>query len=194
MWKELRICTRYLISTAGEIVNQRNGRRLIPRDNTIEKEHVYINGNKYSVNRLIAHTFIRNCPRGLKARAIAGAKRYLATSDGHIYSIRSRRMLSPNITNNHGYFDTAIKLDNGTYKKYKIHRAVAETLLAPSKDPDKILVNHIDHNKTNNCLENLEWETYGGNARAYQVFRKQQLANPASIIPKRSIMRISTPT
>ncbi len=39
---------------------------------------------------------------------------------------------------------------------YYVHKAVAETWLEPS---DKPIINHIDHNKTNNHFTNLEWCT-----------------------------------
>jgi len=39
---------------------------------------------------------------------------------------------------------------------YYVHKAVAETWLKPS---EKLIVNHIDHNKTNNHFTNLEWCT-----------------------------------
>lgn len=42
-----------------------------------------------------------------------------------------------------------------------IHRLVAEAFLV--KIPDKNCVNHIDGNKLNNCVNNLEWTTIGEN-------------------------------
>lgn len=32
------------------------------------------------------------------------------------------------------------------------------------------IVNHIDHDKTNNAIENLEWVDQAGNAQAAEVF------------------------
>lgn len=58
----------------------------------------------------------------------------------------------------------------GTYKVYKIHpyafsahRLVALTFL--EKHPDKDTVNHIDGNKSNCCLSNLEWATPSENSQ-----------------------------
>lgn len=73
----------------------------------------------------------------------------------------------------------------------KIHKVLAETLL-PFPKPEGIsrrewdstpesvkrlvksmyLVNHIDHDKYNCSLSNLEWVTFIGNARAYQAHAK----------------------
>lgn len=44
---------------------------------------------------------------------------------------------------------------NGVSKTIKIHRIVAQTfILNPNNLP---IVNHKDENKTNNCVDNLEW-------------------------------------
>lgn len=43
------------------------------------------------------------------------------------------------------------------YKKTYVHRLVAETWI-PNADPDRLIeVNHIDGNKLNNSVNNLEW-------------------------------------
>lgn len=49
----------------------------------------------------------------------------------------------------------------GYNRVYMVHRLVAETFIP---NPDNLPVpNHIDGNKSNNCVENLEWTTYGEN-------------------------------
>lgn len=53
-----------------------------------------------------------------------------------------------------GYFRVRL-YKNGKYKFYLIHRLVAETFIP---NPNKFnVVNHIDYNKKNNNIENLEW-------------------------------------
>ena len=86
---------------------------------------------------------------------------YFVSKDGKIYSEHSKKYLKFAI-NNRGYMYTNLyNKDNPKGKKVLIHRLVAETFL-PNLDnlPE---VNHIDGNKNNNCVENLEWTTRKGN-------------------------------
>jgi hypothetical protein len=51
-----------------------------------------------------------------------------------------------------------------------VHRMVAFTFL--ELQPGKDIVNHIDHDKQNNCVENLEWTTHRDNCLAAEKFYK----------------------
>lgn len=62
------------------------------------------------------------------------------------------RLLSP-FDNGHGYL--AIRIKNS--KPFYLHRIVAETFLSNPKGLPE--VNHIDGNKENNTVSNLEWVT-----------------------------------
>lgn len=48
---------------------------------------------------------------------------------------------------------------NGKLKTFLIHRLVAHTFIVNDNPIEKIEVNHIDENKVNNHVENLEWCT-----------------------------------
>lgn len=67
----------------------------------------------------------------------------------------SGKVLKPVLTNN-GYHGVSLKV-NGKFHPYRIHRLVAEAFIPnPENKPE---VNHINGNKTDNRVENLEWVT-----------------------------------
>lgn len=84
---------------------------------------------------------------------------YAVSSTGKILSIRSNKLLSPFLSKR-GYLLVITSIDAYT-KKYLVHRLVAETLL--SNLDNKPQVNHIDGNKLNNSVTNLEWTTSAEN-------------------------------
>lgn len=59
--------------------------------------------------------------------------------------------------NKFGYEYVCLTVNNKG-KKLKIHRLVAEAFIP--NPLNKKTVNHIDGNKSNNCVDNLEWSTY----------------------------------
>ena len=74
------------------------------------------------------------------------------------YTIKES-MLRPDIKN--GYFYVAL-CKNSKIKHHYIHRLVAEYFVANPEN--KTCVNHIDSNRLNNSIENLEWVTYRENS------------------------------
>lgn len=104
---------------------------------------------------------------------------YFVDEDGNVYSktyhpIRNR---NKNLIRIHpqkrkdGYLIVHIKNENGYVVKY-VHRLVAETFITnKNKLP---AVNHIDGNKVNNSVSNLEWCTYSeNNTHAYQILGRK---------------------
>lgn len=65
-------------------------------------------------------------------------------------------------TDVHGYLYCYL-YKNGKGRRFAVHRLVAEAFIPnPDKKPE---VNHLDGNKYNNCVENLEWVTRKENVR-----------------------------
>lgn len=62
-----------------------------------------------------------------------------------------------------GYLQVVLTDKNGNCQYCLVHRLVA-TAFIPC-DNDSLEVNHKDENKTNNCVENLEWCTHLYNVR-----------------------------
>lgn len=92
-------------------------------------------------------------------RRIEGWEDYSITEDGRIWSHHIEKFLKLQ-TSPFGYLKI-ILYKNGKQKNYLVHRLVALTFI-PNPD-NKSEVNHIDGNKKNNKIENLEWVTSSEN-------------------------------
>lgn len=76
---------------------------------------------------------------------------YYISNNGDFYSTFTKKLIKPQ-KDKKGYLYVEIGR-----KKYKLHRLVAEYFI-PNPD-NKPQVNHIDCDKTNNNVSNLEWVT-----------------------------------
>lgn len=96
------------------------------------------------------------------------SSRFLISNDGEIYSLKSKKILKQTLNKSTGYFGVCVSLGSRENKKLiKPHIAVACTFIGDMSDD--YIVNHIDGNKQNNNVENLEWVTYSENVRhAYE--------------------------
>ena len=85
---------------------------------------------------------------------------YYITQDGKIFN-KFKKQLSP-YDNGKGYLVVNIQI-NGVRKCKAIHRIVAEAYIPnPNSLPE---VNHLDGNRQNNSVANLEWITHGNNIK-----------------------------
>lgn len=97
---------------------------------------------------------------------------YMASTYGFIYKIRDgkpyKRIGIPRTDGGHNYTITKLFDKNKVRKDVCVHRIIAETFLPnPNNYP---CVNHIDGNKHNNRVDNLEWVTYSDNTKkAYEI-------------------------
>jgi hypothetical protein len=93
---------------------------------------------------------------------IPGFGEYYSISEfGEIFSHRRNTFIKP-YTSKIGYKVTLLYKDNRKDRKhYFVHQLVAETYL--EKPAYKCEINHIDGNKTNNHVSNLEWVTHQQN-------------------------------
>lgn len=85
-------------------------------------------------------------------------KYYLISPTGSVYSIRSKKLISPFVSS--GYSQVELNV-NGVATKHLVHRLVAEAYLPNQSNFP--CVNHKDGNKLNNDVSNLEWCTFKKN-------------------------------
>jgi len=91
-----------------------------------------------------------------KWRPVVGYEDLYAISNlGRLHSNRAERVMKP-APDNDGYYKTMLCRDRHRLS-VSIHRLVAQAFI-PNPE-NKKQVNHIDGNKQNNCVENLEWCT-----------------------------------
>lgn len=82
-------------------------------------------------------------------------KKYYIDDKGKLYRGNIELV---SIINNDGYIVNRLKDINGKYHYVLRHQLVAQTFLIDSFKEGKT-VDHIDRNRSNNCVENLRWAT-----------------------------------
>lgn len=90
-------------------------------------------------------------------KTITGFPDYEVSSDGDIFNRRQDRFIHGCLDRTNGYLVVNLYNDDGKPHKRYIHRLVMEAFV-PNVN-NKRTVNHIDCDKTNNSLDNLEWAT-----------------------------------
>lgn len=93
---------------------------------------------------------IKNCKYELKYP-------YFITDDGRVYSELTNKYLATVLDKN-GYVKVRLMSTDGKRHRYSVHRLVMENF-KPRSDMSTLQVNHINGDKTNNYLSNLEWVT-----------------------------------
>jgi len=90
-------------------------------------------------------------------------KLYSATIDGKIYSHKKHKHKGKFLkfhVNNNGYLSVGLSRDKKR-KTFSVHRIIANTFLDNTENKEE--VNHIDGDKKNNNIENLQWVTSSEN-------------------------------
>ena len=88
---------------------------------------------------------------------------YYITDDGKVWSERTQKFLSFQYDKN-GYVKVQMRSTDNKSHRYSVHRLVLENF-KPVENMENLQVNHIDGNKKNNNLTNLEWTTSEENIR-----------------------------
>lgn len=82
---------------------------------------------------------------------------YAVSTRGEVRVIKTNKILK-NFLNKDGYACITLTNKSGRRQTVKMHRLVAMTFIPNTEN--KPTVHHIDGNRANNNIENLEWRTY----------------------------------
>ena len=106
----------------------------------------------------------------------------ISTTPPHIIRrIDTGKINAQSITNS-GYYQITI-----AGRTYPVHRIIAQQFI-PNEDPEHLTdVNHINHNKTDNRIENLEWITHAANLAHRKSFKKQRSEYVTELNPETTI-------
>lgn len=111
---------------------------------------------------------------------IPGLSRYLINREGEVISPISGTKLSPYVDAN-GYLMYGVQPDIGKRTIVGMHRLLSLAWLKYPADVDRLDVNHIDCNKSNNALDNLEWVT---RSRNNQHMHENNLSNSIRVLTR----------
>lgn len=111
-------------------------------------------------------------------KSIGDFPNYEVSNLGNVRSIK-RNIIMKSV-NCGGYCNLGL-YNNGIYKRFNIHRLVAQAFIPNPNDYP--CVNHIDGNKQNNSVDNLEWCTYSHNSK--HAFKNNLLKSETLYKPKK---------
>lgn len=115
-------------------------------------------------------------------RPISNSDLYLVSKAGEVWSVFSGKVLRSKVSKT-GYRTISLKQQTGTFY---IHDLAARAWLGEPPSPDHV-VDHIDHNKTNNHVSNLEWVSRGENTQRAVTFgalKDRKRGRKASLSPE----------
>ena len=111
---------------------------------------------------------------------IRSLDRYVFNSEKQIYFFIKGQELKLR-KNKNGYLQVGLNKD-GKRKMVYVHRIIAEIFLESGEG--KNTVNHIDGDKNNNCVDNLEWCSYSeNNKHSYKELNRKIVNCGGSKIP-----------
>lgn len=106
----------------------------------------------------------------IKWKTINDYPNYAVSNAGDVMNLITGKTLKQETTHK-GY--KRVTLSNGRKRQHlRVHRLVANAFI-PNSDSSKMLINHINEDKSNNTVENLEWCSNSDNLRHNMVNKRK---------------------
>ena len=102
---------------------------------------------------------------------IDGFPNYLVSVYGEIYNIRTDKLLKISYS---GAYPTVALRTNGRAFTFGVHVLIARAFIS-GRTAHRHMVNHIDSDKHNFEIENLEWVSHGENVDHWRMAREGRL-------------------
>lgn len=103
----------------------------------------------------------------MKWKILKENENYSINEKGEIKNNITKKILSPSINKDSGYYQIDL-WENNKSRKYTLHRLVANNFI-PNLE-NKPTVDHIDGNRLNNDISNLRWATYSEQNSRFNTF------------------------
>lgn len=149
---------RYVIYTDGTIYDKYNKKNLTVFNNKVTL--IGINNKPYciNINKLLDSTFGKQ--DFSEYEEVKGHSGYIISRNGSLYNTSSKRFISTTVKN--GYMRY-----NVDWKRRLVHEVLADQFIPNPNNYNS--VDHVDCNKLNNSLSNLEWcDIEENKRRAYE--------------------------
>jgi transposase len=127
----------------------------------------------------------------MKQTQLKNYSKYVIKSNGEIYSLYKNITMNQVLQERIGYYRIQLKADDGTKNTLLVHRLVALAFIPnPENKPE---VNHIDGNKLNNDVSNLEWTTKHENMKHAHLLKLRDnngTGNPRNLLTEKEVLDI----